>query len=345
MKIMATIEKRNNAYKITVSCGYDMQGKQIRRRMTWAPPQGMSQKQIEKELQRQATLFEEKCRQGQYLGGNIRFADFAEYWFAEYAEKQLKPTTIENYRRKMPRINAAIGHIPLAKLQPSHIMQFIDGIEAEGVRLDRKYAPLTVEAEIKKRGLTRKQFAELSGVPYWTINAILTKKRAAKAETAEAICTALKKPVNECFAETQDNNPLAGSTVQLYYATISTVLQQAVYWQIIPSNPCLRVKPPKLVQTEARHLDETQAEQLLYALQNEPEVYRVYATVVLYMGYRRGEACGLEWNDIDFSNGLICIKRNTVYTKERGTYDGTPKTSGSVRVSKMPAPVLDALKR
>ena len=51
---MATIEKRNGSYRITVCCGYDINGKQIRRRTTYTPDEKMTAKQIEKEVQRQA---------------------------------------------------------------------------------------------------------------------------------------------------------------------------------------------------------------------------------------------------------------------------------------------------
>ena len=54
---MSTIEKRNGAYRITVSFDVDVTGKQIRRRMTWKPDSAMTAKQIEKELQRQKVLF------------------------------------------------------------------------------------------------------------------------------------------------------------------------------------------------------------------------------------------------------------------------------------------------
>ena len=57
---MATITKRNHSYLITVSCGYDITGRQIRKTMTYKPDSGMTAKQIEKEVQRQAALFEEK---------------------------------------------------------------------------------------------------------------------------------------------------------------------------------------------------------------------------------------------------------------------------------------------
>jgi predicted signal transduction protein with EAL and GGDEF domain len=43
------------------------------------PAPGMTQKQIDKELERQKVIFEERCRTGQLLDGSIRFADFAMY--------------------------------------------------------------------------------------------------------------------------------------------------------------------------------------------------------------------------------------------------------------------------
>ena len=62
---MATIRKRGNSYQIRVSCGYDTSGNQVVQTMTWKPADGMNKKQIEKELQKQAILFEDKCMKGQ----------------------------------------------------------------------------------------------------------------------------------------------------------------------------------------------------------------------------------------------------------------------------------------
>ena len=47
---MASYEKRGNSYRIKASCGYNAQGKQVFQRITWTPPEGMTEKQIEKEL-------------------------------------------------------------------------------------------------------------------------------------------------------------------------------------------------------------------------------------------------------------------------------------------------------
>ena len=67
---MATIQKRSNGYFISVSCGYDQTGKQIRRTMTYRPETGMTAKQIEKEVKRQAVLFEEQCKKGVVAADN-----------------------------------------------------------------------------------------------------------------------------------------------------------------------------------------------------------------------------------------------------------------------------------
>lgn len=82
---MATIKKVGDSYKITVSAGYDLRGKQIRQYMTYKPETGLTQKQIEKEVQRQAVLFEEKCKCG-YTVTAVKFEDFAHQWFTEVAD-------------------------------------------------------------------------------------------------------------------------------------------------------------------------------------------------------------------------------------------------------------------
>lgn len=47
---MASIRKRKNSYLIRVSCGYDTNGKQIVKYMTWKPDKELTTKQAEKEV-------------------------------------------------------------------------------------------------------------------------------------------------------------------------------------------------------------------------------------------------------------------------------------------------------
>ena len=63
---MATIRKRKNgSFEIKVSCGYDIYGRQHNQYKSYYPEPGMTPRQIDKEVNKQAVLFEEECKKGQ----------------------------------------------------------------------------------------------------------------------------------------------------------------------------------------------------------------------------------------------------------------------------------------
>lgn len=130
---MATIQKRGNSYRITVSCGYDLKGKQIRATTTWTPDAGMTARQVEKEVNRQAVLFEEQVKTGAVsVNGNIRLKAFTDKFLDDYARPYLKATTVRNYERDIERINASLGHVRLGDLKAAQITRFYASLMQEG---------------------------------------------------------------------------------------------------------------------------------------------------------------------------------------------------------------------
>lgn len=127
---MATIRKRGNSYQIRVSVGYNTKGEQVIRTKTWKPSADMTERQIKNELQKQSVLFESECTQG-LTTANVKFEEFAEQWFKEYAEIRLKPKTIEAYRWMSKRIYKAIGHMRLDKITARHLQNFIVDMSTE----------------------------------------------------------------------------------------------------------------------------------------------------------------------------------------------------------------------
>lgn len=132
---MATIRKRGNSYQIRVSCGYDTSGNQVVQTMTWKPADGMNKKQIEKELQKQAILFEDKCMKGQ-VTANIKFQDFAEQWFEEYAKVNLRPTSYSRMKQLTKRIYPALGHKRLDKITSRDVQKFITDLLVNGKNMN-----------------------------------------------------------------------------------------------------------------------------------------------------------------------------------------------------------------
>lgn len=128
---MASIRKRGNSYSITVSCGYDIRGKQIRRHKTWRPPEGMTKRQTERELMRQSLLFEEQCRYNT-AGGEIKFEAFAKKWFEQYAEPNLKARTVSRYRQMEPRVYRSIGHMKMQDITPMAVQQLVFELGQKG---------------------------------------------------------------------------------------------------------------------------------------------------------------------------------------------------------------------
>ncbi len=134
---MPTIRKRNNSYQITVSCGYDTNNKQIRRTMTYTPEKGMTAKQIEKEVQRQAVLFEEQCQSGAVpTDGRMKLAEFVPIYL-ENAKHRLSPVVYEKYKRMLDIcIIPMLGHMKLKDIKPIHVQKFVNALENRETHLD-----------------------------------------------------------------------------------------------------------------------------------------------------------------------------------------------------------------
>ncbi len=128
---MATIRKRGNSYQIRVSEGYDSKGNQVIRTKTWKPNAGMTQRQIENELNKQAVLFEEQCLRG-IVSGNVKFEEFAERWMSEYARVNLKNTSYQKLKNMTMRIYPAFGHLKVDKITHGQIQVFIDDLSKNG---------------------------------------------------------------------------------------------------------------------------------------------------------------------------------------------------------------------
>lgn len=341
---MPTIEKRGDSYRITVSAGYDMQGRQIKKRMTWKPLPGMTERQILKELDRQKVLFEERCRSGQILDSSIRFAEFAEYWLKEYAEKQLRPSTVARYKDILTVVNPALGNIRLDRLQPNHLIQYYNDICKKGVRRDSVCAcKVSLQDLIKSKKVTLQQLSESSGLGLQTVRTAVKGGNIAM-RSAKQISTALNEPFEKLFdIENKKGGTLSGKTMLHHHRLISSILEKAVKWQVIFANPCDRVEPPKAERKEAAFLDDIQSQELIACLQSEPLKYRAMIIVLLYTGLRRGELCGLEWSDVDFQNSVIDISKTSLYLPDRGVFDDDTKTQSSKRVIKIPDEAIKIL--
>lgn len=83
---------------------------------------------------------------------------------------------------------------------------------------------------------------------------------------------------------------------------------------------------------------------ILDCLQHEPLKWQAYVHLVSDTGLRRGEACGLQWADIDWKSSTITVRHNLQYTKSAGVYLTNPK-NGKARTVDIGPDVIELLKQ
>ena len=128
---MANVRKRGNSYQIRVSAGYDSEYRQVIHTKTWKPTPGMTERQIEKEVARQAIMFEEYCKKG-IVTVNVKFKEFAEKWLNDFARGNLKKTTFQRMKNTTIRVYAAFGHLRVDSITRGQIQAFVDDMAKNG---------------------------------------------------------------------------------------------------------------------------------------------------------------------------------------------------------------------
>ena len=277
-----SIEKRGkNSYRLTVSEGFDLNGKPMIHRKTIHG----TKKDAEIELAKFVT----EVQNGLVIDGkSLKFSEFVEIWKRDYGSKELAPTTYKRYCRMLEtRILPYFGHFYINKIRPTDIMKFYDLLEKD-------------TQLVRKKGN----------------NGSKTRK------------------------------PLSGKTILEHHRLLRAMLHRAVYWQLIVSNPAERVQPPKAKKSKRRSYDDEQTKILLENLEKltvEDTKYKVAIILTIFTGVRLGELMGLEWQDVDFRNGIISINRSSQYLSDMGVFTKVPKTESSIREIAIPEFIISLL--
>lgn len=331
---MATITKtkNGNGYRIRAYAGYDVKGKQIERSTTWVIPDGMSEKAAYKEALRQAVLFEEKIKACADCDGRIKLCDFAELWFANYAEAKLRPHTVVRYRELFERINAFLGHLPLERIRPMHLIEFYKILENE-TKPSSYVSIIDLKNTVRARGFSKVAFSKKCGLSLNTLTQVYQGK-AVSLESATKISDALEVPLCTYFQPTTEPKKLSATTISHHHRLLNDMLNDAVHWQYLQQNPCERVDPPKPDNPDIGYLDDNEAKRFVCSIYAEsvPGYYRRSTMLLLLTGLRRSELLGLQWEDINWEGKFLHVSRTAQVAKKKGVYTDKTKTKASNRI-------------
>lgn len=256
----------------------------------WYPPEGWSQRAIDRELAKVAAEFERRCQAGEIISRAERREQAHQAQLAaakiqtlkQYGERVFMPAkTIsisENSRNSFQGvldhwIYPAIGDLKLPEVTPANIAALLLSMQAQGK---------------------------------------------------------------------------AHATVIKCYTVLNSLFKMAYLSDAIPQNPMDKVERPKPRKDETKP-DDVEAytveevRHILSCLEREPIKWRALVRLLIDTGIRRGECCGLKWDNVDFKENTITIKWNLCYTPAKGVYLDTPK-NGKTRTIDVDPDIISLLR-
>ena len=155
-----------------------------------------------------------------------------------------------------------------------------------------------------------------------------------------------REAIRELLAA-KSSSGLSRGTLQNVLIPLRAMLNAAVDDGKIPANPAVRLGRYSrgLTEREARKVAALTAAELSHLLATAEKDYPDHAdllTVLAWTGLRLGEACGLQWGDLDFKGHFLEVSRSIHYRAHR-VLIGAPK-SGQARRVDLPAVLVARLR-
>ena len=109
--------------------------------------------------------------------------------------------------------------------------------------------------------------------------------------------------------DTASGRPASGTYIHSVHITIRLVMKGLVEQGVLNDNPCRRMRTPSRDTAPRRALKPERIRELVNELDPRSENEFGYFLAVT-LGLRRGEVCGLSWEDVDFVGNAIEIRHS-----------------------------------
>ncbi len=136
-----------------------------------------------------------------------------------------------------------------------------------------------------------------------------------------------------CFPRT--GVPLARGSRAKIRNIMSALYSHAIRWEWTEKNPITSVRQSAKRQKAP---DVLTPEEIMAFLKELPDPLRTMIELDAFTGLRRGELIGLRWQDVDFENLVLHIRRSVVAMVE-----GAPKTEASLKDVPLDAQTAESL--
>ena len=141
----------------------------------------------------------------------------------------------------------------------------------------------------------------------------------------------------------QKGDALSDSVVRGIHMLLHQAMDAAVQQRLVAKNPTNGTVIPKNNYAPKQILTESQLTAFLEVVKQDP-VWSDFFYTELTTGLRRGEICGLRWQDFDEKAGRLQIRRSVTTKEGGGVAVGQTKTSTGNRTIQLPPSTVELLK-
>lgn len=194
-------------------------------------------------------------------------------------------------------------------------------------------SPTTVQTG--KSELKNYILPEIANMPLYKIDGLIVQR----------IINKLKKRKREKPDKNGNIVTLSSTTVNSVYRLLRKILNKAVAWNYIESNPVLTVNAPSVSTKEKESYNIHELIEVMLLLEKEDITTELLFNLFICTGMRRGELVGLHLDNIHLDKNFIKIEIAAVWDSEnKKIVEKKTKSEGGVREIPIPQFCVDKIK-
>lgn len=352
---MATIIKREGkkgvSYKIQVAVKDVGLGKIVTKSTTWKPQKGMSTKDTETACAVFADNFEKQIIQSFKTAeedkGNINmtFTALSKKWL-ERSGKIYGEGYVGLAEQSLKVVLPMIGGYKVKDITASVVQSVFDRIDKLNKHIERFYPKKDIKEILSKNGITFIWLRNETELNCASIGQIFNGKHVGK-KFATMFAEVCGMEIKKLFDVEMYDEQYSKTTLKRFKLAIYNVLAYAVRLCLIDKNYASSsfVDMGRIERKAVKCMEEDELNKFYSALCSVENIqWRVSVKTILMTGMRRGELCGLNWEDIDWDKGKMHIQRSYSECPHAGMKLKEPKTTTSKRAISIPELLLEELK-